>query len=124
VSALVLVAAEGVGLDDLEPVLLDAFKRLRDAVVAGRPAVVVVRERDVLGHGGELDAALAHGLLGLVRALATEGAKPGWTVNALSVADETSAAERAAWIERLASPAGASGAVVRLGGAHLGRVPV
>jgi hypothetical protein len=124
VTALVLEAAEGVGLDGLEPALLDAFRRLRDAVLAGRPAVVVVRERDLLGHGDEFDAALAHGLIGLVRALSIEGAKPGWTVNALALADDTGAAERTTWVERLADPAGATGAVVRLGAAHLGKVAV
>ena len=54
-----------------------------------------MRERDLLAHGDEFDAALAHGLIGLVRALAIEGAKPGWTINALAVAEDTGADERA-----------------------------
>jgi hypothetical protein len=124
VTAVVVEAAEGVGLDGLEPALLDAFKRLRAAVLAGRPAVVVVRERDLLAHGDEFDAALAHGVIGLVRALAIEGAKPGWTINALAVAEDTGAEERARWLERLAEPAGASGTVVRLGAGHLGKLAV
>jgi hypothetical protein len=124
VTSVVVEAGTDVGLDGLEPALLDAFHRLRDAVLAGRPAIVVVRERDLLAHGDEFDAALAHGLVGLVRALAIEGAKPGWTINALAVADDTADAERATWVERLADPAGASGAVVRLGRGHLGKLAV
>jgi hypothetical protein len=124
VTASVVEAPEGVGLDGLEPALLDAFQRLRASLLAGRPAIVVVRERDLLAHGDEFDAALAHGLVGLVRALAIEGAKPGWTINALAIAEDTGADERARWLERLAEPAGAVGTVVRLGGGHLGKVAV
>jgi hypothetical protein len=69
------------GLDDLEPALLDAFLRARDAVTGGRSVVAVVRDADLLGHCEPADAAFANGLVGLVRALATEGIREGWTVN-------------------------------------------
>jgi hypothetical protein len=122
VKAVVLEAPAGVGVDGLEAALLEAFRALRDAVAADRPAVVVLRERDVLAHGDEFDAALAHGLIGLVRAFATEGSRPGWRVNALSVPDDLDEDARSTWLERLSEPAGASGVVVRLGEVHLGKV--
>jgi len=112
------------GLDDLEPALLDAFRRAREAVTGGRPVVAVVRDADLLGQGEPADAALANALVGLVRALATEGVREGWTLNALAVRDDAPAQERAVWIERLGDGQGAGGALVRLGELHLGRVPV
>jgi NAD(P)-dependent dehydrogenase (short-subunit alcohol dehydrogenase family) len=111
-------------MGDLEAALLDAFRRAREAVTAGRSVVVVVRDEDLLGHGEPADAALANALIGLVRALAIEGVREGWTVNALGLADGTTDAERGAWIDRLAGGDGARGAVVRLGDVHLGLVPV
>jgi hypothetical protein len=112
------------GLDDLEPALLDAFTRSRDALAGGRPVVLVVRDEALLGHAEPADAAFANALVGLARALATEGVRDGWTVNVLAVTDTTEDADRAAWLDRLASGDGASGALVRLGGLHRGRVPL
>ena len=112
------------GLEGLEPALLNAFRRTRTAVMAGRPVVTVVRDADLLGHGEPADAALANALVGLMRAFATEGVRDGWTVNALAVVDDIGDLARAAWIERLAQSDGARGALVRLGDLHLGRVPV
>jgi hypothetical protein len=112
------------GIDELEAALLDGFGRARDAVLSGRSVVVVVRDEDLLGHREPADAALANALVGLVRALATEGVREGWTLNALALADGTTDAERSAWIDRLAGGDGARGALIRLGDLHLGRVPV
>lgn len=111
-------------LEQLEGQLLVAFEAARDALAAERAVVVVVRERDLLGHGDPIEAALAHALVGLVRALATEGARAGWTLNALAVAEDTPAAEREVWVRRLGEPEGGAGLVVRLGRDHLGRVGV
>jgi hypothetical protein len=110
-------------LDRLEDELARAFGVLREALARGDRVVVTVADRDLQGTGEPIAAALAHGLLGLVRALAIEGRKPGWRINLLSTSADVVAEERAAWIERLGDPAGASGAVVRLGHEHLGRVP-
>jgi NAD(P)-dependent dehydrogenase (short-subunit alcohol dehydrogenase family) len=112
------------GIEDIEPALLDAFLRAREAVVGGRSVVAVVRDGDLLGHGEAADAAFANALVGLVRALATEGAREGWTVNALAVPDEMRADQRDAWIARLARGEGAGGALLRLGDLQLGRVPL
>ena len=112
------------GLDELEPALVDAFTRSRDAVTAGRPVVIVVRDGALLGHAEPADSAFANALVGIARALATEGVRDGWTINVLAVTDATSDADRAAWLDRLALGDGASGALVRLGDLHLGRVPL
>ena len=67
-----------VGVDDLEAVLTRAFEAVRAALGRGEAVVVVLDERDVQAVGDPAAAALAHGLLGLARALALEGRKPGW----------------------------------------------
>jgi hypothetical protein len=113
----------GLGIELLEETLLDAFHALRDAVTSGRPAIVIVRDADVLGHGDPAGAALANALVGLVRALATEGTRDGWTVNALAVPDELDPDALSVWIDRLAHANGLTGGLVRLGDLHLGRVP-
>lgn len=117
-------APRGTGIDDLEATTLEVFHRLLDAVSQGRAAVVVVREADLLGHGELGDAVLANAVVGLVRALATEGARDGWIVNALAIDEGIDEPARQTWIERLADPRGLSGALLRLGDVHLGRVPV
>jgi hypothetical protein len=111
------------GVDDLEAELTRAFKAIRAALERGEPVVVALDERDLQGTGEPAAAALAHGLLGLARALALEGRKPGWHVAVLAAPASVDADERRRWIEQLGRPGAASGASVRLGGEHLGRVP-
>jgi hypothetical protein len=108
-----LYEPEPVGVEGLEDELCRAFTILRDA---DEPVVVALDEADVAGVGDPAGAALAHGLLGMVRALAIEG-RP---ITALAAPADVPSEERQAWVERLA---GASGTFVRLGTDHLGRVP-
>jgi hypothetical protein len=111
-----------VTLDSLEDELTRAFLCMRDAAQDGDPIIVSLDEDDVQGVAEVADAALAHGLLGLARALALEGRKLGWQVNALSSTRDTPPEERLRWIEHLAHPGAASGELIRLGASHLGRV--
>jgi hypothetical protein len=111
-----------VTLEGLEDELARAFVCMRDAAEAGERIVVWLDEEDVQGVGETAAAALAHGLLGLARALAVEGRKAGWQVNALSSTADTAPEERVRWIEHLAHPGAANGELVRLGASHLGRV--
>ena len=106
--------------EELPEALLGAFRSLVGALGEGRPAVVVLRDVDIAGRGDPAAAAYAHALLGLVRALAIEGARDGWVINAVSIADDAPAH---AWVERLGQPEGLSGALLRLGDGHLGRIP-
>jgi NAD(P)-dependent dehydrogenase (short-subunit alcohol dehydrogenase family) len=123
-AACVYDGPTGLGVDDIESALLDAFRTLRAAVEAGQPAVVIVRDSDLLGHGEPADAAVAAGLVGMVRAFATEGTRDGWVLNALAVDPDVTATARAEWIARLSEPNGITGELVRLGPGHLGRIPV
>ena len=120
---LVYEAPAGVSLEHLEDELTRAFNVVREALERGDPVVVSLDERHVQGQGEVADVALTHGLLGLARALAIEGRRPGWHVAVLSSPIEIDPAERLRWIEHLAAPGAAGGPLVRLGGDHLGTVP-
>jgi len=100
----------------VEHALLEAFQSL--VAEPERPSVVVLRELDVAAQGTPAAAALAHGLLGLVRALTIEG----FTVNALTVAEDGADDGEAAWIDRLSEPRGLSGQLVRLPSSGVGRI--
>jgi hypothetical protein len=101
--------------------LTEAFAAAREGLEAGRPVVVVLDAGDLLGQGDPLDAAVATGLLGMVRTLGIEGRKPGWRINVVAgVRGEEAAVE-----ETIADLAASSltGQLLNLGGAELGKVP-
>ena len=120
-EALVISQPEvGERLEEVSPALTRAFAQAREAVLAGRPVVVVVEDRDLLGQGTVAAAALATGLLGLARALALEGTRDGWRVSAVARGDADEAA-----LQRAIDWAGAaplSGQLLRAGSAHIGKV--
>lgn len=64
-----------------------AFEATRAALAAEDSVVVVVRSSDLLGQGTLEDAAVASGLLGLMRAVVFEGGAKGWCVNVVATAD-------------------------------------
>jgi NAD(P)-dependent dehydrogenase (short-subunit alcohol dehydrogenase family) len=99
-------------------VLTDGFVAARDALEAGRPVVIVLAAGDLLGQGEPLDAAVATGLLGMVRTLGIEGAKPGWRINVVAVAD----GDPAPTVAMLADSE-LTGQLLQVGGANLGKVP-
>lgn len=121
-SELLVLRSASVGddLDAVTPALTGAFVAAREALGAGRAVAVVVDARDLLGQGAPLDAAVATGLLGMVRTLAIEGAKPGWRVNVVAggEGDEAAVADT---VELLASSS-LTGQLLRVGGADLGKV--
>jgi hypothetical protein len=120
--------------------LTEAFLAVREALEARRPVVVVVAAGDLEGQGDPLDAAVATGLLGMVRTLGIEGAKPGWRINVVAgpgvaadgeaeefgIAPEAEAADEedpvALTIGMLAD-AELTGQLLQVGGANLGKVP-
>ena len=103
-------------------ILTESFAAMRDALDAGRPVVVVLAARDLLGQADPLDAAVATALLGMVRTLGIEGAKPGWRVNAVAGGkDDATAIDET--IDLLARSTALTGQLLQVGGANLGKVP-
>lgn len=99
--------------------VVSAFEQVQQAVLAGQSVVLVVPAADLVGQGGPERGALAGALVGLARAVAFEGARPGWTANVLALPagldlDDEEAARRV--------PEGASGQVVTLGTTLAGKV--
>jgi hypothetical protein len=113
----------GDDLDAVTPALTGAFVAAREALGAGRKVAVVIDAGDLLGQGSPLDAAVATGLLGMVRTLGIEGVKPGWSVNVVA-GGEGDEGDEAAVEETVAMLAGSSltGQVLTVGGANLGKV--
>jgi hypothetical protein len=111
----------GDDLDAVTPALTGAFVEAREALEAGRRVAVVVDARDLLGQGSPLDAAVATGLLGMVRTLGIEGVKPGWSINVVAEAegDEAAVEETVAMLARSSS---VTGQLLQVGGANLGKV--
>lgn len=111
-------------LDELEHQLLEHFLRAREALLGGSAVSVEVRVGDLLGQGAVADAALAHAMLGVARALAIEGARPGWLINTVAVGDDglTAPTADSALAETLGD-LGVTGQLVYGGSEQLGRVP-
>jgi NAD(P)-dependent dehydrogenase (short-subunit alcohol dehydrogenase family) len=123
-SEAVVLRAGAVGGDPagVTATLTDAFVQVREAVEAGRPVVVVLAARDLMGQGDPLDAAVATGLLGMVRTFGIEGAKPGWRVNAVAGGEDDAAAVDAT-VATLAAAEHVTGQLLSVGGANLGKLP-
>lgn len=99
--------------------VVSAFELVQEAVLGGEAVVLVVPAADLVGQCGPERGALAGALVGLARALAFEGARLGWSVNVLALPDgleldDDEAARRV--------PEGASGQVLTLGTALVGKV--
>ena len=108
------------GLPDVADQLRDAFLRVRDAVDAGETVVIVVCASDMLGQGTVEDAAVATGLLGLMRAGTFEGASKGWQINVVAV--DTGAQAPADLLAMAGQPASLKGQVLNAGSGHMGKV--
>ena len=120
----ILVLRPGSVGDDLgavTPALTGAFLAAREALEAGRRVAVVVDARDLLGQGSPLDAAVATGLLGMVRTLGIEGVRPGWSINVVAggEGDEAAVEETVAMLGRSSA---VTGQLLQVGGANLGKV--
>jgi hypothetical protein len=102
------------------PALTGAFAAVREAVGVERAVVIVVDGGDLLGQGGLADAAVATGLLGMMRTFAIEGAKPAWSVNMVA-AREGSDETVESTVELLAG-SGLSGQLLQPGTAQLGKL--
>jgi NAD(P)-dependent dehydrogenase (short-subunit alcohol dehydrogenase family) len=105
--------------------LTGAFLAAREALEAGRPVVIVLAAGDLLGQGSPLDAAVATGLLGMVRTLGIEGAKPDRRINVVAGPGPSAGAEDPGVAETVAMLADAplTGQLLQVGGANLGKLP-
>jgi hypothetical protein len=110
-------------LDDLEDRLTVAFLSLREALAQDEDVVLVLDDEDLRGVGDTVAAAYAHGLLGLCRALASEGIRHGWSIAAVAAPADAKPSDRARWITELGKAGGVHGGLLRLGSEHLGRIP-
>jgi NAD(P)-dependent dehydrogenase (short-subunit alcohol dehydrogenase family) len=113
-------AVEPRSLDDLRTQLEAAFVSVKNALSAGAGVVLFVDAGDLLGHGSVLGAAQANALVGLARAAAFEGARPGWKVNVVAAggADAAAVADVGASLEHLTM----SGQVLTVGVGLIGKV--
>jgi hypothetical protein len=108
--------------EHVERELLLAFELTR--TMASRPGVIVylLRSEAMLGLADPLDACLCGALVGASRALSLEGRRAGLRSHALGYCTEEEQ-ELASWLQCLFSGA-ATGQVVHVGGAALGKVPL
>ncbi len=96
-----------------------AFESTRAALAAEDSVVIIVRSSDLLGQGTLEDAAVASGLLGLMRAVVFEGGAKGWCVNVVATA--TGEDPPAEVLAALSLP-GITGQVLNLNTAAVGKV--
>lgn len=106
-------------LQDIGVQLREAFEATRGAVGTDQPTVIVVHSPDLLGQGSLEDAAVATGLLGLMRAVVFEGRSKGWCVNVVAVNPDEEPPDEI--VAALSLP-GVTGQVLNLSTAAVGKV--
>jgi hypothetical protein len=81
----IIKQAPAPSLTDVATQLHDAFVASRDAIESAEAVVFIAKAPDLIGQGSVEDAAVAGGLLGLMRALMFEGGTKGWHVNLIAI---------------------------------------
>lgn len=107
-------------LEDVARQLAAAFSLARDAIDTGESVVLVVDGPDLLGQGTLTDAAVATGMLGLMRALTFEGGSKGWHVNLVAV--DPGSEPDPALLDAAASIPGLTGQVLNASTGHTGKI--
>ena len=118
-----VVFAPRTGISDwahAEDELTEAFAATQEAVLTNAPVVFVVSACAVLGRSKPLDAAVATGLLGGVRALAYERRETDCYATVVAVGAGVEPRSVAAAIDLLLTTRGANGQIFPLGTEHLG----
>lgn len=114
----------GPGWEDVRAELTAAFESAREAAVAGRSMVFVVRNEDLLGRTGPTPAMVAAGLLSAARTAALEGVKKGWTANVIvydSAVEPSQVMERAGFVLQNGVT---TGETIHMGPGHIGKALV
>jgi NAD(P)-dependent dehydrogenase (short-subunit alcohol dehydrogenase family) len=109
----------GENIDAIAVALTGAFSAIRAGLEGGSSVAVVLRAADLEGQGTPADAAVATGILGMVRTLAIEGAKPGWRVNVVAAGGDDADVDG---VLAALADAPLSGQLLQTGGANLGKV--
>jgi hypothetical protein len=123
-TCVVITISASCSLEAVEEVLWDAFRRAVNALAQDQTVVLLVDDEVLAGDGDPAASAVAAGALGLARALAMEGVRPGWRINVLAAPADAPREDADAWVARLAEPHGVSGTLVRLGARHHGKLPL
>lgn len=118
-SAKVVRATRPADLAALRDGVIEVFELVQTAIAQGRQVVIVVNAEDLLGHGGPELGAYVGALIGIARAVAFEGARPGWSCNVLAVPPE-----RVLTDDEVVSlmPPEVTGQVITLGAGLVGKV--
>jgi hypothetical protein len=112
--------ADANSLTDVSAQLRDAFTAARSAIDVGDPIVVIAHGADLLGQGTVEDAAVAGGLLGLVRALMFEGGRKGWHINLVAVDRGTEPTQDL--LDAAVNVPALNGQVLNASSGHIGKV--
>lgn len=118
-----MAAGPGLGadFDAVQAELEEAFRLSQAAAREAAPIVFVVAGEDLLGQRGAPAAMVACGLLSAARTAAIEGARPGFAVNVVAPEDGAAPDATARWVARFLEARGATGELIRVGAAHLGK---
>ncbi|NND85406.1 MAG: hypothetical protein HKN46_09685 [Acidimicrobiia bacterium] len=118
-------AASGPAVGDdfgaVQAELEEAFHLSRSAAREAAPMVYVVAGEDLLGQRGAPAAMVSCGLLSAARTAAIEGAKPAFSVNVVAPEQGAAPDAIATWVARFLDADGATGELLRVGPAHLGK---
>lgn len=115
----IIRAIDPADLAEVRSGIVDAFEQVQRAMGEGQPVVVVVPASDLLGHRGPDRGAYVGGLVGMVRAVAFEGARPGWSINTLALPDGVEVADDA--VLAYVGP-GVTGQVLTVGAGLVGKI--
>ena len=107
-------------LSDVAEQLRGAFLLTRQAIDASATVVIIVQAPDLLGQGSVEDAAVATGLVGLMRAVTFEGASKGWQINMVAVDRGASAPAELIVLAGELGPL--KGQILNVGTGHMGKV--
>ncbi|WP_167042387.1 hypothetical protein [Salinibacterium sp. ZJ454] len=102
-----------------QPSLEAVFLEVQAAVTDGRAIAIVVPSEHLLGARSPEGAAYVNALVGLARAVAFEGAKPGWRINVVAAPGADADDET---VRGLTAAEGLSGQLLTLGTGLVGRI--
>lgn len=101
--------------------LTRGFEAARTAAQSEESFVFVVRQDDLLGRRGAGNSMVATGLLSAARTAAVEGARKGWTANAVAYDDAVDRSSVEEIARGLIERGIVTGELIRIGSGHIGK---